>query len=85
MSRFFRRKTGAAKVSTKQTAPRTLDLIQKDYSELLAKAAQSQYLVYVHGKDLEQINQALVSVNQEAAARQVLDKEATKGESDVQS
>lgn len=61
-----------------QTAPRALPDIEKAYQELLAKAAQAQYLAYVHNKDLEGLNEALVSVNQEAALRNELDRQAKK-------
>lgn len=57
-------------------APRSMDDIQKAYSEALSRAAQAQYLVFVHSRDLEQINEQLLSINQEAAARQKLDKES---------
>jgi hypothetical protein len=74
MNRLFRRKNKVAKVT--QPEPRKIEDIQKSYSELLSKAAQTQYLVYVHSEELKNINQALVSVNQEAAARQSLDRAA---------
>lgn len=61
-----------------QQAPRVFADIEKAYQELLAKAAQAQYLVYVHGQDLKQLNQEMVRVNQEAALRQQLDRDAKK-------
>jgi len=53
--------------------PRTLEDIRKDYSELSARAANAQYLVFIHSKELEQLNGQLMHLNQEAAARQKLD------------
>ena len=66
--------------------PRELEEIRKEYNELSLRAANAQYLVFVHSKDLEQVNNRLIQVNQEAGARQQLD-EANKPKevADVQS
>lgn len=61
-------------ISLKPTTPRSLEELQKEYADLLSKAAQAQYMVYVHNKELEALNEQLVRVNQEAAHRQSLDK-----------
>lgn len=68
---------GRKKTSLKQAAPRAMDTINKEYSEALGKVGQTQYLVYVYTKELEQANSKLLSLNQEAAARQALDKQET--------
>lgn len=68
--------------------PRSMDEIQKEYKELLSKAGNAQYLVYVYSKELEQVNARLLSVNQEAGVRQELDRKAPEqqdGEKNVES
>lgn len=70
---FFKNKQKAK--LPKAPEPRAMDELIKANAELKQKAADAQYLVYVYSKDLEQINQALVAVNQEAAARKKLDTE----------
>lgn len=67
---FFK---NSSKKKVKAPAPRSLDEITKDYTEQTYKAGQAQYAVFVHTKDLDQINQRLLSLNQEAAARNTLD------------
>lgn len=72
---FFKNK------STKKirpTPPRLIDDIKNEYNQLSAQAANAQYLVFVHSKELEQINGRLLQVNQEAAARQELDKKVAE-------
>lgn len=64
------------KVSIKPKVPRTTEELTKAYQDLAARAAQSQYLVYVHTRALEDVNEQMMAVNQEAAERQKLDKAA---------
>lgn len=78
---FNRSKETAAKATPPQ--PRAMDVIQKAYQETAMRAGQAQYQVYVHTKDLEQANQALLGLNQEAAYRQKLDQEATKAQDEA--
>lgn len=56
------------------TGPRQIEEINKEYSELIAKAGQTQYLVTVYSNELKDINSKLLKVNQEAAARNALAK-----------
>lgn len=53
--------------------PRPFSEIETEFQQLSAKAANSQYTVYVHTKELEQINKRLVEVNTEASVRRKLD------------
>jgi hypothetical protein len=53
--------------------PRTLEELTREYQELSAQAANSQYTAYVHNKELERINTRLVEINTEAAERKQLD------------
>lgn len=55
--------------------PRKLEEIKAQYNEVAQRAGQAQYQIFVLKKDLEQLNAALLNINQEAAARQSLDKE----------
>lgn len=63
------------KMKKKAKEPREMDEIKKEYSQLLSKVGQAQYVVYVHSQDLEQYNQRLLEVNKEAQARENLNKE----------
>lgn len=56
--------------------PRELKDIQAEFNQLTQRAGSAQYQQYVLDKDLQAINDRLVSVNNEAAARQKLDKES---------
>lgn len=81
MKKFFQKKK-----HQEAQLPRSLDEIKKEYAELLSKAGNAQYLTYVYSKELEQVNGQLVKINQEAAARQELDKKESvvkKEETDV--
>lgn len=64
--------------------PRDMEAIKADYNQLSAQAANTQYLVFVHSKELEQINNRLLGVNQEALERKKLD-EAKKDPKNVES
>lgn len=78
MSKYFKRKKGK---EIQQQAPRSLEDIKKAYNEVSARAANAQYLVYIHNKELEQINEQLMFLNQEAGARQQLDAASAQPES----
>jgi hypothetical protein len=64
--------------------PRSFEEIQAAYGQLCAQAGAAQYQVYVHSEELKRLNESLVSVNQEAAARQRLDAEAKAKEATQQ-
>lgn len=53
--------------------PRSLEDLTREYQELSAQAANSQYTVYVHGLELERLNKRMVDINTEAAERKQLD------------
>jgi hypothetical protein len=65
-------------MSENQNQPRVLDEIQKEYAELVGKAGQIQYQLFVLDKDLKSINDRLLAINHEAAARKELDKQASE-------
>lgn len=75
-NRFARRSNKVTQQSL-PAEPRVLEDIHKEYSELLSKAAQAGYHVYVYEKELGRLNQRLEEVNIEAAQRKQLDA-ATK-------
>ncbi len=66
----------AKKQAEAAPVPRKIDEIQAQYNEVAQRAGQAQYQVYVLEKDLELLNRKLLDINQEAAARNRLDKEA---------
>lgn len=73
---FFGRLKKDAKETkeVKMVEPRKLPEIQENYANGCNKAGQIQYQLYVLQKELDNINAGLISLNQEAAARQELDK-----------
>lgn len=71
MKNLFKRKKDKF---PKEQVPRDLKEIQAAYNDLSARAGQIQYQRFVLDKDLEYVNNQLVSVNQEAHARKELDK-----------
>jgi hypothetical protein len=73
-SKFFKG-LKKAQLPKANPTPRLMEEIQKEHSQASYEAGVAQYQVYVHSKDLEQKNQRLLSLNQEAAARQKIDQE----------
>lgn len=69
MKNFLKRKKQA-----QAPEPRSMDEINKEYNDLILRAAKAQYLVYVHTIDLDQVNKRQLQVNQEAQVRMDLDK-----------
>lgn len=66
----------SAKTTKKSTEPRQLADIQKEYQDGCLRAGQLQYQASVLASELASLNEDLVSVNEEAAARIALDKVA---------
>lgn len=64
--------------------PRDKTTITKEYTDLLGKVANAQYLVYVYSKETDQLNTRLLELNQEANQRDILDKVAKEAESKEQ-
>ena len=59
-------------------AKRTIPEIQQEFSQACAKAGHLQYQIYVFGEDLKLVNEAIKTLNFEAAA--VSQDEAKKAE-----
>lgn len=80
MSKFTTRMKEKFSLKPKDAAePRAKEAISKEYSELIGKVGQVQYLVYVYTKETEQLNARLLELNQEANRRDILDaKDKTK-------
>lgn len=57
------------------TAPREFSEIEKEFQSLSAQAANTQYTIFVHTKELQRINERLLEVNTEASERRKLDAE----------
>ncbi len=64
----------SARIVKKDNPPRSLEEINKEFSQLVYQAGQAQYQIHVIEGDLSQINYRLREVNREAAARNELDK-----------
>lgn len=62
--------------------PRQRAEIVKEFEQLAAQAGSTQYLITVKERELQQVNQRLFELNNEASAREQLDKQvaATKPE-----
>lgn len=61
--------------------PRPIDEITREFQELSAQAANSQYTAFVHRKKLKELNERLMEVSLEAGKRQELDAENAKARS----
>lgn len=87
MKNFFKGKPSRPQTPTFDSSPtpRTMEEINKTYSELCGRAGQLQYQIKVNTEQLEEINTALKSVNHEANARQKLDAEALDKKEEVAS
>lgn len=55
--------------------PRDAKVLQAICNELLTRSAKAQYQKFLCEQELLQVNQELMSINNEGAARQQLDKE----------
>lgn len=64
------------KPRAKAPVPRQLPEIEADYGKFVAQAGQAQYQAHVYQQDLERINQQLINLNYEAAARKQLNAAA---------
>ena len=64
--------------------PRQLAEIQKEYNDLMSKLGQASYQVFVIKRDIEALNARSLEINQEAAARNELDKAASEPAKEVQ-
>lgn len=77
-SLFKKKKVPDAKV------PRQLEDITAEYNQLRAKAADSNYQVYVHARAVEEFNQRMLELNQEGAARNDLNRQRAQEEAKEQ-
>ena len=57
----------------KAPEPRSVEEITKEYQQVSAAAIQSQYQIYVHTRALQECNEKMYDLNQEATHRQKLD------------
>ena len=68
----------------KLSVPRELDAIQKEYQNTCFNAGQVQYQISVYKHELEMINERLLAINNEAAARRQLDEQKAKDKEPAQ-
>lgn len=82
MNKYFKTKFAATpkQAEPKTPTPRTLEEVNKVYSELCARAGQLQYGIKTYREQLEQLNTALKSVIAEGEARTKLDQETKAAE-----
>lgn len=79
MKNFFQSKRKQKQVDLPPPpAPRAKEELQQIYKELCARAGQLQYKMLLDKAQLDQLNEALKSVNMEADTRKKLDDEAAK-------
>lgn len=75
-SRYRGQATSKFQISDKpKAAPRKLEEIQAEYGQTASRAGQAQYQVFVFEAELQQLNNRMVELNQEASERAALDKE----------
>lgn len=58
--------------------PRESKVLQAICNDLLTRSAKAQYQKFLCELELQQVNQELMTINNEGAARQQLDAEAAK-------
>ncbi len=71
--KFFKGKGQKASKAPAASEPRAMAEIQKEYQQVALNAGQAQYQAFVHGEEAKNLNKRLLSLNQEAGARQALD------------
>lgn len=74
----------ARKVKLPPPTPRALPVIEAETKDLCGQLGWLQYELEVKKSHLQQANQRLFNLNQEAAARKELDKPDTKEATNVQ-
>lgn len=79
MKDIFKKK----KKELQKPAPRPIEDIKRVYGEIAAKVADAQYQVFVYSKQVEQLNNILMHLNQEAAERKQLDSQTAKPEEEA--
>ena len=73
---FFKGKGKKAQAVDKAPEPRAIAEIQKEYQQVALNAGAAQYQAMIHGEEVKNRNKRLLQLNQEAAQRQALDKQA---------
>lgn len=63
----------ANKINLETAIPRSLADITAEYNQLVSRAGGLQYQQFVYEDELKKVNDRLVEINHEAAARQQLD------------
>lgn len=61
----------------KQAEPRSVEELQKLYSDLRVRLGDAQYLVHLYEQEVANLSKGMQDVSQEAAKRQELDRQAT--------
>lgn len=79
---FFKSKKNKKPVPVKQPEPRLTEELTKIYQDLCRRAGEVQYVIAVNKAELNQINEALRGINNEAGARRELDAKAASSHSE---
>ncbi len=73
--KFFKSKKKALP-APKQPEPRTTEELTKIHNDLCRRAGEVQYVISINREELNRVNDALRSINNEAGARRELDAKA---------
>jgi len=71
MTKFFKSRNKPKAIP--QPTPRSMEEIEKEYNELRARAGDAEYQAFIYNKALAELNNRMLQVNQEGAARKELD------------
>lgn len=83
MNKFFKSKQQAPQVAAPvEPVPRSMEEINKTYSELCGRAGQLQYGIKIYQEQLDQINSAIKNVAAEGDARKNLDAKQAEVKND---
>ncbi len=77
--KFFKSKKKA--LPAKQPEPRTTEELTKIHNDLCRRAGEVQYVITVNKDELSRLNEALRLINNEAGARNELDRQAAQNAS----
>lgn len=58
-----------------KSLPRSMEEINKEYSELISKVGQAQYQAYAYTRETERLNAKLIEINLESRERHILDNQ----------
>lgn len=78
--KFFKPKKKA--LPTKQLEPRSTEELTKIHNDLCRRAGEVQYVISVNREELNRVNDALRAINNEAGARNELNRQTSLAQSE---